>query len=106
MTEKALYDRRARRRRHTPRAGGYCVNGEHHRVVLLVLARRIEPKHSARVAPHRALHNTDRLRDLRASRSCDDNGSDVARRNVRLYIGIPSPPHRSYLRLSSSLSFL
>lgn len=56
MTEKALYDRRARRR--TPRAA-YCVNGNTTRVALLdlALARRIE-KRRARVAPHRALAHT------------------------------------------------
>lgn len=56
MTEKALYDRRARRR--TPRAA-YCVNGNTTRVALLdlALARRIE-KRQARVAPHRALAHT------------------------------------------------
>lgn len=66
MTEKALYNRRTRH--WTPRAGTSCQR-EYHRAELLDpgLARHIR-KHTARVAPHRALQTQDRLRDVRASR--------------------------------------
>lgn len=101
MTEKALYDRRARRR--TPRAA-YCVNGNTTRVALLdlALARRIE-KRRARVAPHRALAHTGRLRDLRASRSRDRNRSGVARRTRTYDIYTRAPTLSRYPCPSLSL---
>lgn len=93
MTEKALYDRRTRRR--TP-ASGLLRQREHHRVALLGLARRIRNR-TARVAPHRALHTQGRHRDLRASRSRDRNEATWRVASVHIYTRIPTLSLHPYL---------